>query len=906
MKTLPNDEEESDVVPGGDEEIDVSSLTGVKNGQESADEGDNERSSQQRASEGEDESEDLPEQTDDGQGEDEDSQKQTNEDDGLADSQEQTTDGEDEDQGSQKPTKDDEDQNEDTSRKLNREDGGDDAEKDSDSEERGKPREESSSEDDEEDEDNNDDGAGPDAPPGQPNLRDPDADEDEDDGKAHPEQLDDTGGEGNGEPQDGVDRATSEEPAGNDDNYAASVPAVPAAVPYDEADAKQAWWDLEMETYRARKGRKGGPPTAKTPKAWLNISEDDRPAMFTAIQNWRASVAAFEAALEPVGPPAADDVTAVDGYISGQQEKISLLDAVLTNVGALITARGGHAEPEHTVAYLTRLRAERQADRDTRQILLDGVEQAQQDLPDADDEDDDAARVDWEEQDRNARNEQAVEDDEEQLKRARLLRAELDLSKGWIGGPVLGEGKFGKVTASFRQDSNGSIVDRVAIKDTDTASTHQTENMDVEVVAMYRLRALKGSSSVVAIRNYRPDNDGKRVRIFMEYCPYGTLWSLIKRYCQHNRVKPRDEPTAYLPEAFVWAVFESLAQAGMLMETGDLESDNPLSRNWELIVHRDFKAINIMLGNASQDAFRGYPQAKVGDFGAALTFSEQPAPLGTMTVDVGSYDKRSALEEMRKRYTNPSQHSAPEERNPKLEGAKTPPAFSSATNVWGVGMQIWGLIKKCRGDDDFLEDDEWSRPRGPRAFTPQQVQYYSPHLLKLVRQCVEYLPEERISFRDLLKQIRKRRSDERKTTADELRHARAGNALWGKHSLLLERERYALGLSLATEAENDEKWPKDDTFPLPPKPEPKPKRNDGESDSSDSDSSDDLGGPQGAVANLPPKTPTVDKPSGGQVARGSVGNSQPSSGSGGKRKAGDELDESDGPRTARKASDGER
>lgn len=39
----------------------------------------------------------------------------------------------------------------------------------------------------------------------------------------------------------------------------ASVPAVPAAVPYDEADAKQAWWDLEMETYRARKGRKGGP-----------------------------------------------------------------------------------------------------------------------------------------------------------------------------------------------------------------------------------------------------------------------------------------------------------------------------------------------------------------------------------------------------------------------------------------------------------------------------------------------------------------------------------------------------------------------------------------------------------------------------------------------------------------------
>jgi len=72
----------------------------------------------------------------------------------------------------------------------------------------------------------------------------------------------------------------------------------------------------------------------------------------------------------------------------------------------------------------------------------------------------------------------------------------------------------------------------------------------------------------------------------------------------------------WIPEQFLWYVFECLCIAGLVLEHGEMEK-NPMN-NWTPIVHRDMKVSNIFLGLPNEERYCRYPVPKLGDFGLAL------------------------------------------------------------------------------------------------------------------------------------------------------------------------------------------------------------------------------------------------------------------------------------------------
>ncbi|RMZ16176.1 hypothetical protein D0860_01195 [Hortaea werneckii] len=130
----------------------------------------------------------------------------------------------------------------------------------------------------------------------------------------------------------------------------------------------------------------------------------------------------------------------------------------------------------------------------------------------------------------------------------------------------------------------------------------------------------------------------------------------------------------WLPEPFIWACF-------------DLD-ENPLTK-WDLIVHFDLKPSNVFLGVPSANSFVCYPQAKLGDFGLAQLFSPK---------DNAHFDKYCGR--------GTAYCRAPEQVPFALFGG--PEEWTSATNVWGVGIIIWGLMELEEGDHRLVYETAFS------------------------------------------------------------------------------------------------------------------------------------------------------------------------------------------------------
>lgn len=113
---------------------------------------------------------------------------------------------------------------------------------------------------------------------------------------------------------------------------------------------------------------------------------------------------------------------------------------------------------------------------------------------------------------------------------------------------------------------------------------------------------------------YHEETPTAFMRYYLEYSPYGDLETLKQRYKAFNK---------YLPELFLWHLFNSLAKAALVLEQDTLF--------WKpcFVVHHDIKPSNILLGyeaTKSRDhnvtggldgEAVGYPCIKLGDFGIA-------------------------------------------------------------------------------------------------------------------------------------------------------------------------------------------------------------------------------------------------------------------------------------------------
>lgn len=156
----------------------------------------------------------------------------------------------------------------------------------------------------------------------------------------------------------------------------------------------------------------------------------------------------------------------------------------------------------------------------------------------------------------------------------------------------------------------------------------------------------------------------RKASLYMEFCDLGSLDGLIKRWVTPLRVKaPRtsyegltsvdhlswflltlerhrynkNDPSAKIPEATIWHVFESLTFALEYVHHGikphhpppaqapgetDLRVARRLQRQWPTILHRDIKLANVLLSR-SNEASSGPFRVVLADFGVACQMEDE-------------------------------------------------------------------------------------------------------------------------------------------------------------------------------------------------------------------------------------------------------------------------------------------
>ncbi|EME83453.1 uncharacterized protein MYCFIDRAFT_196727 [Pseudocercospora fijiensis CIRAD86] len=358
----------------------------------------------------------------------------------------------------------------------------------------------------------------------------------------------------------------------------------------------------------------------------------------------------------------------------------------------------------------------------------------------------------------------------------------------WVGQRYLGGGGYGTAHAYFALDNNGNIMARIVVKDSWITSSHWSsfwfwhkdpENSDdripVEVQAMLNMKDKAGSDGVVQHLFHEVYRERMAYRVIMSYCGHGNLFESTCHYAD-SKIKPKPFP----PEPFVWAVFDALADVCLLLEFGSTDEAKAVE-NWKQIVHRDFKTENVFLDSPSDKAFVMYPKPVLGDFGLCiLTHAENDRENPLSYSDAQGTEGWQAPEQLPMMSTTTFE--------PRRVGK-----LLSWTNVWAAGAIVARLMdrvkdpstpKYTKGKDSQFE---WLK-KATRD-------HYSQELQNLMKRCVAYEPGERITARELKKEILKYTSGGEEDRAKEYRNTSPGT-FPTEDQLMYEKDQYAIGLSL--------------------------------------------------------------------------------------------------------------
>ncbi|KAK5129248.1 hypothetical protein LTR08_003713 [Meristemomyces frigidus] len=320
----------------------------------------------------------------------------------------------------------------------------------------------------------------------------------------------------------------------------------------------------------------------------------------------------------------------------------------------------------------------------------------------------------------------------------------------WVGTWLIGAGSFGAANLWLKQNPDGVIADRMVVKGTNLSTkpgswrgltmvdpTNPQRRVPTEAWTMMKLRSCEGApESIVRLRNWNMNSDAQKYMLYLEWCPFGDLESLIKRYVrirgnysrflQGRCLEPSE--SRFIPEPFLWHCFEAMAIAGTLLERGELDSAG--TNFWDLIVHRDWKLNNCFLATPLEKRYKGYPAPKLADFGLACVIPKDPSRLPTRLGTCGTRGTRA------------------------VEQVLEPKTVTSATNVWSAGFQIWGLMHVRAWNMELM----WEASGGSGLDEPQfgkpEREYYSAEIVELAEECLRFLKKDRITFTDLLQKIR--------------------------------------------------------------------------------------------------------------------------------------------------------
>ncbi|KAK5130007.1 hypothetical protein LTR08_002562 [Meristemomyces frigidus] len=383
----------------------------------------------------------------------------------------------------------------------------------------------------------------------------------------------------------------------------------------------------------------------------------------------------------------------------------------------------------------------------------------------------------------------------------------------WQGGRFLGSGKFGVACLWFEADEHGTILKRLVLKDCYVSSdawgyyynwvpdAYAADREHIEIAALNLIKDQPGSEHVVRYITSERDDARRWYRIYMGFCPHGDLESVINNYKppeylvqvkskrarqkdwklpkermfrrDNDKYRPiRSDSEPFIPEHFIWRIFESLVEASMCMERGKLVEDenDPGVENWKVIVHRDLKFANILLDARAEGDH--WPRARIADFGMALLTDDN---------DINNPNG----------YSNGAgtpQFKAPEQNETFNKKTGRPEAVGKLlgpTNIYAVGVVILGLANRSPwGTQMQGMDDEMYAEDGPDFHAIAQ-QVYSDELRQLARRCVVFEPEERIGVVELRKAI-KTAIRNRRDKDDDL----SGNVLE------FEEDNYRIGMAM--------------------------------------------------------------------------------------------------------------
>lgn len=267
--------------------------------------------------------------------------------------------------------------------------------------------------------------------------------------------------------------------------------------------------------------------------------------------------------------------------------------------------------------------------------------------------------------------------------------------------------------------------------------------------------------------------------MFIEYCPYGDAHKILKYH-----TKQLDQP---VPEPLIWHFFESLVNAGLIMQQGHATQLQP---GWREVVHMDIKPANVFIGPhptaaRNGDNWAAYPTFKLGDYGLAFE---------TWLHDHDN--PRSYLD------TGTTGYMAPEQ-----VGGSTA-RLTAKTNVFGVGITVMTMMSRHRQPG---VRDEWAAARkGSRAdedhpcLRDSEASDYSDELVQLVTECVSYLPRDRPTFEELRDTISEYTRGEGASQEDDLAQGMRLDTVKRTYTLGLTGDPYPVDTSIdAVDQGND-------------------------------------------------------------------------------------------------------